>query len=228
MTKAPALDHEIEIELSDEESEMLTARAKTLGLDLEAYLRVRVLTAEELPEPAAFFDLFRRLGAFAKDYERCIQAIAAPSNTTGRIEELGKVFAQLLQDWDQKYGPRHEDLELLSELAEPLIDLPPRDEAEANQRALQEINTEALFADLKLPPETDHAAVRKIVKRQNELIHAHNDFLRETAETGVVDRAKFRQLLEDIRQARREFLIAIGQDPDSEELLSLTAHLHDA
>ena len=228
MTKAPALDHEIEIELSDEQIEKLTARAKTLGLDLETYLRVRLVTAEELPEPAAFFDLFRRMQAFAKDYERCIQAIAAPSNATCRIEELGKVFAQLLQDWDQKYGPRPEDLGPLPELVEPLIDLPPRDEAEANQRALQEINMNALFAGLKLPPGIDHAAVRKIVKKQNALIHAHNDFLREMAETGVVDRDKFRQVLEEIRQHRREFLIAIGQDPDSEELLSLTAHLHAA
>lgn len=227
MTKAQALDHEIEIELSDEENEMLTARAKTLGLDLETYLRVRLLTAEELPEPAAFFDLFRRLAAFAKGYESCIQAIAAPSNATGRIEELSKVFHQLLQDWDQKYGPRP-DLEPLPELVEPLIDLPPRDEAEANQRALQEANAEALFANLKLPPGTDRAAVLKIVKKQNELAQAHNDLFREMAETGVVDRAKLRQLLEDIRQTRREFLIAIGQDPDSEELLSSIAHLHDA
>ena len=47
------------------------------------------------------------------------------------------------------------------------------------------------------------------------------------AVTGIIDRPKLRQLLADIREARRELLIALGKDPDSEELLAFTANLHD-
>jgi len=228
MTQTPVLDHEIEVELTEEEHELLTARAKSLGLDLETYLRVRILIADVLPEPAGFFDLSRRLAAFAKDYKRCIQAIAAPSVQSDRIDELGKVFAQLLQDWQALYGPRPEDLEPMPELIEPLTELPPRDEAEAQQRAAQEANANALFANFKLPPGLDRAAIRKLVNKHNERARAHNEMLENMAETGVIDRAKFGQLLAEIRASRREFLIAIGQDPDSEDLLSFIAHLHDA
>lgn len=226
MTQAPVFANEIPIELSDEEHEMLTSRAQSIGISLEGYLRVRMLTSEVLPEPAAFFDLFRRLAAFAKDYERCIQAIAAPPYDRDLIKDLGEVFAQLIQDWEALYGPSPDD-ELLPELLEPILDLPPRTEAEAQQRAAQEAQAKALFADLKLPPGTDRAAVRKIVNKHNELVRAHNERFEERARTGAFDRRKVTQLLADMREARREYLIAIGQDPDSADLLSFTAFLHD-
>ena len=49
------------------------------------------LTAEVLAEPAVFFDLTRRITAFAKDYRRCIQAIAGPPYDSDRIDELGQI-----------------------------------------------------------------------------------------------------------------------------------------
>jgi len=131
MTQAPVFTHEIDIELSDEEHEILTSRATAIGVDLEGYLRMRILTAEVLPEPAAFFDIFRRLSAFADDYERCIQAIATPPYDSNRIDELAKVFAQILQDWDKLYGPRPHG-EPLAEMPELIADLPPRDEAQTH------------------------------------------------------------------------------------------------
>ncbi len=98
---------ETEIELSEEEHEALTARASSLGLDLATYIRFRALTAGELPEPAAFFPMFRRLAAFAQDYEACMRAYAqSQPDAMEQSDALAKTFAQLLQDWDELYGPR--------------------------------------------------------------------------------------------------------------------------
>jgi hypothetical protein len=98
---------EIGIELSDEERENLTAKAASVGLDLEAYIRVRMLTHGELPEPSAFLPLVRRLSSFAQDYEACMRAFAKfDPDAQKQSEALGKTFARLLQDWDELYGPR--------------------------------------------------------------------------------------------------------------------------
>jgi len=229
MTQAPALDREIVVDLSEEEVEQFTAQAKSIGLDLETYIRVRCLTPNGLPEPSAFFGLADRLAAFAKEYKACIKTVAEHGNADDRLEVLAKDFAQLLQDWDERYGPRPEDQEPLPQLLESTMpELPPRDAAEAKKRALQQANAEAFFAKFELPPGTDSAAIRKILERQNGLTQAHDEFFREMAVTGVIDRPRLRQILADLREARREFLIAIGQDPDSEELLAFTADLHDA
>lgn len=102
-----ALTHELEVEFTDDEKKALTAKAKAVGLDPETYLRVRVLTAHGLPEPAAFFALSRRLASFAQDYEAGLHAMA--QRQPGAVEQcdaLAKTFAQLLQDWDDFYGPR--------------------------------------------------------------------------------------------------------------------------
>lgn len=109
MTQATqaALTHQIDLELTQEEIEDVTARAETVGFDFETYVRVRVLSGEGLPEPAAFFALFRRLSAFAADYEACLRALADRHPAAlDRPDELAPVFAQLLQDWDDLYGPR--------------------------------------------------------------------------------------------------------------------------
>jgi len=105
MTKAPEFTG-IAVELTDEEADAIAAKAKTIGLDLETYLRVRALTGFDLPEPAAFFALFRRLTTFAQQYEACIQAMAAHQNAKNRLDVLVKLFPQLLQEWDRLYGPR--------------------------------------------------------------------------------------------------------------------------
>jgi hypothetical protein len=231
MTQAPAPEFvEMDLgEFSDEEIEVLTARAKSIGLDLDAYIRVRVLVPQGLPEPSAFFGLAGRLAVIAKEYEACIKTVAGHGNADSRLEVLAEDFAHLLQDWDDLYGPRPDDLEPLPELLPSTVaELPPRDAAEARQRACQAANADAFFANFELPPGTDRAAIRKILDRQNQLTQAHDAFFREMAVTGIIDRPKLQHILADIRAARREFLIAIGKDPDSEDLLSFTATLHDA
>jgi len=106
MTQAPAYI-ETDVELTDEEAEALTAKAKTIGFDLETYIRVRSLTAGDLPEPAAFFALFRSLSSFAGDYEASLRALAEQRpGAPGPPEALADTFARLLQDWDDLYGPR--------------------------------------------------------------------------------------------------------------------------
>ncbi len=95
------------VEFTEEEAAAITAKAKTVGLDLETYLKVRGLSADELPEPAAFFALFGRLASFAEDYKACLKAFADQDpRALERIDGLGEVFAQLLHDWDDRYGPR--------------------------------------------------------------------------------------------------------------------------
>ena len=126
MTQAPALDREIVIDLSDEEFEEYTAKAKSIGLDLETYLRVRCVTPSGLPEPSAIFALSGRLAAFAKEYRACIETLAGHGNADQRLEVLAKDFAQLLQDWDERYGPRPEALEPMPGLLQSTVEeLPP-------------------------------------------------------------------------------------------------------
>ena len=99
--------YEIEVDLTTEELKAVAAKARSVGLDVETYARVRMVSADELPEPAAFFALFRRLSAFAKDYETCMQSFADMSpDADKQSNTLAKTFAQLLQDWDDRYGPR--------------------------------------------------------------------------------------------------------------------------
>ena len=98
---------ETETEFTDEEVADITARAKSIGLDMNTYIRVRAVTAGELPDPVAFLPLMRRLAAFATDYEANLRAYAAFSPAAlGQSKDLAKTFAQLLQDWDDLYGPR--------------------------------------------------------------------------------------------------------------------------
>ena len=95
------------VNLSDEEAEGLAEKAKVVGLDPQIYLKVRMLGAGELPDPAAFFLLFRRLTAFANEYEACLQSFAAlQPDAMKQIPRLGSQFAQLVQEWDALRGPR--------------------------------------------------------------------------------------------------------------------------
>ena len=113
-------------------------------------------------------------------------------------------------------------------IAAPIVDLPPRDATEARERATREANAEAFFADFSLPPGTDSAAVHRLIERHNELVLAGDQFMIDMARTGVLDRPRFRELLVDTRQARRDLLIALGADPDSDDLLAFTAELNNS
>ena len=107
MTQAPAADKFIDLELSAEELAAVTARAQSAGLDLDSYVRLRVVSAGALPEPAAFFELFRRQAQFAENYTALLKSYAAggPENLP-QIDALTADFAALLEDWDALYGPR--------------------------------------------------------------------------------------------------------------------------
>ncbi len=95
------------VDLTEEEAETIRTKAQSVGLDLGTYLKVRGLSSDELPEPVAFFALFRRLASFAKDYEGCLQSFAAQRpDAMKQIPGLAAEFAQLIQDWDDLYGPR--------------------------------------------------------------------------------------------------------------------------
>ena len=113
-TAAPKPTHKFRIALSDEEIEELTGRAKALGLDLETYLRVRLLSPTGLPEPYAFFGLVRRLSAFAQEYEACLKDLAARRNrhkTGPRLDGLKENFAHIVLEWDKRYRLHADDCE---------------------------------------------------------------------------------------------------------------------
>jgi hypothetical protein len=97
--------HEIDIELTQPEIDALTAKAKSIGYELEAYLRLRLVTGSALPEPSAFFSLFRRLTAFAADYEAYLRSFPG-ARPPQQYDRLTQSFAGLLEDWDELYGPR--------------------------------------------------------------------------------------------------------------------------
>jgi hypothetical protein len=114
-------------------------------------------------------------------------------------------------------------------IAAPIVELPPMDAADARERAAREAAGAAFFDGLTaLPAGTDTATIHAIIERHNEIVEAGDLFMIDLATTGVIDRARFRELLDSVRQARRELLIALGADPDSEDLLAFTAELHDA
>jgi len=114
-------------------------------------------------------------------------------------------------------------------IAAPIVELPPMDAADAMGRAAREA-AGAAFCDglTTLPAATDTAAIHALIERHNALVEAGDRFMIDLARTGVIDRPGFRELLDRTREVRRDFLLAIGADPDSEDLLAFTAELHDA
>jgi len=70
--------------------------------------------------------------------------------------------------------------------------------------------------------------VRALIERSNDMSLAYDQLLLDAAATGYTDRAGLRELLTTYGQLRREILTALGEDPDSEELLPLPVELHHA
>lgn len=99
------------IELSDEEKALVTARAEALGLDMETFIRIRMLTTD-LPDPGPFFDLARRLGRFAVTYEAAVRA--AVTRQPGYMERL--------RDLETAYG------RLRAEMSDLVTGLPAIDD----------------------------------------------------------------------------------------------------
>ena len=108
MTRTPANDAipAIEIDMTDEEKAMLEAKARALGIDMEGYMRVR-LVGGRLPEPVAFVALLRRLQSFGGEFTEHVRAVAERRpDALAETRVLEAVFAQLVEDWDDLYGPR--------------------------------------------------------------------------------------------------------------------------
>lgn len=106
MSKSTPPYIEVDFECTDEEHEIITAKANAAGLDFEAYVRFRTLTAGELPDPAVFLPLAHRFVAFVKDYEALIRDFPGRPEVIDRADPLGAIFEQLVEDWNAHYGPR--------------------------------------------------------------------------------------------------------------------------
>ena len=78
-----------------------------------------------------------------------------------------------------------------------------------------------------LPPDAS-PEVRAIIERFDDMSLAYRQLLLDATATGNIDRARLRDCLTAYGQLRRELLTALGEDPDSEELMPLPAELHDA
>ncbi|MGB8362977.1 MAG: hypothetical protein ACLQUZ_05115 [Rhizomicrobium sp.] len=80
---------------------------------------------------------------------------------------------------------------------------------------------------IAVPPDVS-PEVRALIERFDDMSLAYGQLLRDAAATGNTDRAGLRDCLIAYGQLRREILTALGEDPDSEELLPLPAELHHA
>jgi hypothetical protein len=80
---------------------------------------------------------------------------------------------------------------------------------------------------IAVPPDVS-PEVRALIERFDDMSLAYGQLLLDAAATGNMDRASLRDCLIAYGQLRRELLTALGEDPDSEDLLPLPAELHDA
>jgi hypothetical protein len=80
---------------------------------------------------------------------------------------------------------------------------------------------------IAVPPDVS-PEVRALIARFDDMTLAHDQLLLNAAATGNIDRVRLRDCLTAYSQLRRELLTALGEDPDSEELLPLPAEVHDA
>ena len=80
---------------------------------------------------------------------------------------------------------------------------------------------------IDVPPDVS-PEVRALIARVDDMALAHDQFLLNATATGNIDRARLRDCLTAYGQLRRQLLTALGEDPDSEELMPLPAGLHEA
>jgi hypothetical protein len=80
---------------------------------------------------------------------------------------------------------------------------------------------------IAVPPDAS-PEVRDLIARFDDMALAHDQFLLNAAATGNIDRARLRDCLTAYGQLRCELLTALGEDPDSEDLLPLPAGMRDA
>jgi len=78
-----------------------------------------------------------------------------------------------------------------------------------------------------VPPDAS-PEVQALIARCDDMALAYGQTLVDAVATGNIDRARLRDCLTTYGQLRRELLTALGEDPESEELLPLPAEVHDA
>jgi hypothetical protein len=78
-----------------------------------------------------------------------------------------------------------------------------------------------------MPPDVS-PEVRALIARFDDMTMAYDQILVDAAVKGNIDRARLRDCLTAYGQLRRQLLTALGEDPDSEDLLPLPAGVHDA
>jgi hypothetical protein len=77
------------------------------------------------------------------------------------------------------------------------------------------------------PPDVS-PEVRDLLARCDDMALAYDKLLLNAEATGKIDPARLRDCLAIYGQSRRELLTALGEDPESEELLPFPAEVHDA
>ena len=80
---------------------------------------------------------------------------------------------------------------------------------------------------IAVPPDVS-PEVRALIARCDDMALAYGQTLVDAVATGNIDRARLRDCLTAYGQLRCELLTALGEDPDSEDLLPLPAGMHDA
>ena len=78
-----------------------------------------------------------------------------------------------------------------------------------------------------VPPDVS-SEVRSLIEWFENMTLDYNRLLRDAEATGNIDRARLRDCLTAYGQTRRELLTALGEDPDSEDLLPFPAELRPA
>jgi hypothetical protein len=106
------------------------------------------------------------------------------------------------------------------------IELPPVDEADAQARATRDANANAFFANFTGSESVDPEYMADLIDRLNAFEAEQNRVIIGMAITGKVDRPRFRALQAEQGRLRRELLLLIGADPDSDDLIERPVELH--
>jgi hypothetical protein len=105
------------------------------------------------------------------------------------------------------------------------IELPPVNEVDAKTRAEWEANSEAFCDSYMSSPNVNRESVRAMMERVDAFAAVFDGFILEAFVTGNLDRARFRELHAEQGRLRHEFLVLIGADPDSDDLMERPVEL---
>jgi len=111
-------------------------------------------------------------------------------------------------------------------IAGPLIELPPLDEADAWARAARVLNWELFLDSRNIPAGLDNERLREICAELDALAIDVDLFMTDWALSGEADRPRFRAIQARQGALRREFLVMIGADSDSDDLFERPVELN--